>query len=126
MSIKAALCVLPYLLAGCASAFALDFPSTVAPSFNCAQATYPDERTIYSSTELSQLDNIVAAVYSYVRQRYGDQFSRSINAPLFQARQACAADAACIKLRQIAQIKTFQSLGAPITIPQAERGGPTF
>ena len=84
------------------------------PSFNCAKATYPDERAICSSAELSQLDNVVVAGYEYVRTKYGDQYAKSINAPLFQARRACAADVACIKEQQLAAIKKFESLGAPI------------
>jgi uncharacterized protein len=83
------------------------------PSFNCANATYPDERAICSSTELSKLDTVLAAGYEYVRIRYGDQYATSVNAPLFQARRACGADLACIKERQLAAIKIFQRLGAP-------------
>jgi uncharacterized protein len=88
-------------------------PST--PSFNCAKATYPDELTICANPELSQLDNVLAAGYEYVRNKDGDQYAKSINVPLFLGRRACGSDAACIKERQIAAIKTFESLGAPVT-----------
>jgi len=88
--------------------------SAATPSFNCANATYPDERAICSSTELSQLDTVLVAGYEYVRSRYGDQYAKSINAPLFQARRACGSDVACIKERQLTAIKTFEGLGAPI------------
>ena len=84
------------------------------PSFNCANATYPDETAICSSTELSQLDTVLVAGYEYVRRRYGDQYAKSINAPLFQARRACGPDVACIKERQLAAIKVFEGIGAPI------------
>jgi hypothetical protein len=90
-------------------------PTTAAtPSFNCANATYPDERAICSSTELSQLDTVLVAGYEYVRSRYGDQYAKTINAPLFQARRACESNLTCIKERQLAAIKTFEGLGAPI------------
>jgi hypothetical protein len=39
--------------------------------------------------------------------------STRLTAPLFQARRACGFDAACIKERQLAAIKTFEALGAP-------------
>jgi uncharacterized protein len=75
--------------------------SAKGPTFDCTRATQPDERTICSNAELSQLDQIVVAGYDHVRATYGDQYAKSINAPLFQARQACQGDAACIKERQV-------------------------
>jgi uncharacterized protein len=88
-------------------------PASAGPSFDCAKATLADERTICSSAELSQLDNDVVAAYQFVRSRYGNQRAKEINAPLFLARRACGADAACIKEKQVTAIKTFQALGAP-------------
>jgi uncharacterized protein len=88
-------------------------PST--PSFNCAKASHPDELTICSRPELSHLDNVSVAGYEYVRNRHGDQYAKSINVPLFLARRACRSDVGCIKERQIAAIKTFERLGAPVT-----------
>jgi uncharacterized protein len=41
------------------SVFALS-ASAETPSFDCAKATYPDERTICFSAELSQLDNVAS------------------------------------------------------------------
>jgi hypothetical protein len=99
------------------------FSGTSTPSFNCAQASYPDELTICSSPELSQLDNVSVAGYEYVRNKDGDQYAKAINVPLFLARQACRSDAACIKERQIAAIKTFERLGAPIVTPASVTGG---
>jgi uncharacterized protein len=49
------------------SVFALS-ASAETPSFDCAKATYPDERTICFSAELSQLDNVANAGYEYVRR----------------------------------------------------------
>jgi uncharacterized protein len=88
--------------------------SAEAPSFNCAKATYPDEHTICSSAELSQLDNVANAGYQYVRRVYGSQYANSLDLPLLDARRACATDVTCIKARQLAAIKKFQSLGAPV------------
>ena len=95
------------------------------PSFNCVKATYPDELAICSSPELSQLDNVLVAAYEHIRNKYGDQYAKSINAPLFQARRACGSDATCIKERQIAAIKTFEGLGAPITNQSGITGNQT-
>jgi uncharacterized protein len=52
------------------------------PSFNCAKATHPDEVTICSNTELSQLDNIADVGYEYIRRVYGAQYAKSIGLPL--------------------------------------------
>jgi hypothetical protein len=112
-------------IACCTTAAAVQAPAPsqqelhVAPSFDCSKATYADERAICSSTELSKLDNAVVAGYEYVRQKHGNQYAKSINAPLFQARRACASDVACIKERQNAALKTFEGLGAPIYVPQS-------
>jgi uncharacterized protein len=88
--------------------------SAETPSFDCARATYPDERTICFSAELSQLDNVANAGYEYVRRVYGSPYANSLDLPLLQARRACATDVTCIKAQQLAAIKKFQSLGAPV------------
>ena len=93
-------------------------PSAAGPSFDCAKATYADERTICSNAELSQLDNVANAGYEYVRHARDNQYAKSITLPLLHARQACGSDAACIKEQQIAAINKFQALGAPISVPQ--------
>jgi len=90
-----------------------------SPSFNCFEATYPDEYAICSSAKLSRLDNIANAGYEYVRRVYGNQYARSIDLPLLRARRACA-DVACIKEQQLVAIEKFKSLGAPISAPVEE------
>jgi hypothetical protein len=87
--------------------------SMPSPSFDCTKATYADERTICSNVELSQLDNVANTGYEYVRRVYGAQHAKLVALPMLLARRACGADAACIKDRQIAAIKTFQEFGAP-------------
>jgi uncharacterized protein len=88
---------------------------TLQPSFDCRKARAPDEITICSNTELSQLDNAVVAGYRYVRDAKGDEFAKQINLPLFRARQACGADGNCIRERQIQAIVTYHNLGAPVS-----------
>jgi len=85
--------------------------SAEGPSFNCEKATYPDERTICASKELSELDTSVVDSYNDVRKKFGDQYAKSFNGPLIEARRACASDAACIKQVQFAQIEIFQLFG---------------
>ena len=106
------------------SVFALSV-SAQTPSFDCAKATYPDERTICFSAELSQLDNVASAGYEYVRRVYGRQYANSLDLPLLQARRACATDVTCIKAQQLAAIKKFQSLGAPVNALPAVPSPPT-
>ncbi len=100
----------------CSARLAGQSPSS-GPSFNCAKATYADERAICSNNNLSQLDNAVAKGYEYVREKYGDQYARSINLPMFQARRACGSDVSCIKERQLEAIRKFEALGAPSSSP---------
>lgn len=86
----------------------------VHPSFNCARAKAPDELVICSNSELSQLDNAIAAGYAYVRQANGDFFAKQANTPLFQARQSCGPNRDCIRERQIEAVRTYHDLGAPV------------
>jgi uncharacterized protein len=78
--------------------------SAHAPSFNCTKATYPDEYSICSNGELSQLDNVANAGYEYVRLIYGVQYAKSITLPLLSARHACATNLACIKDREPSRV----------------------
>ena len=106
------------LLLVCASARA------ETPSFNCANAFYPDERAICSNDELSSLDNLANAGYIYVRRVYGRQYANAIDLPLLQARRSCGDRVPCIKAYQLTAIQKFQSLGAPIRVlPQPAYNG---
>lgn len=93
------------------------------PSFDCAKARAPDGNTICSDLELSQLDNGVAVGYEYARGIFGELPARQINTPLFRARQACGADAACIKENQIAAIVKYRDLGAPVNFSVWDHNG---
>ena len=59
----------------------------------------------------------MAAGYEYVRAHYGLSEASRIGRPLLQARQACGAAQACIEQAQLAAIRQYQAMGAPITAP---------
>jgi hypothetical protein len=86
---------------------------TASPTFDCSSVTYPDERAICDNAGLAQLDHAVVAGYEFVREKFGDQYAKAINGPLFEARRACGDNAPCIRERQLAAIQKFRSLGAP-------------
>ena len=72
---------------------------------------------------MSELDNVVAAGYEYVRRANGDLLARQTNAPLFQARQTCGADMGCIRERQIDAIRTYHDLGASVSSSEWDHNG---
>ncbi len=88
------------------------------PSFNCASAGYLDEQAICSNDELSRLDNIANTGYLYVRRTYGRAYASAIDLPLLKARHSCGNRLTCIRAQQLAAIRKFQSLGAPIDSDQ--------
>jgi FOG: TPR repeat, SEL1 subfamily len=90
---------------------AVETKSRISPSFDCTRISTADEIAICSSSELSRLDNEVAAGFEYVRRSYGDQAARQIGAPLLQARKSCGSDTACIKQKQINAIDKYRSFG---------------
>jgi TPR repeat protein len=91
------------------------------PSFDCARAARPDEQAICASAELSRLDQIANSGYEFLRRIYGPQRANSLALPLLRARQACASDIVCIKSKQLAAIRYFQSLGAPLVVPPLDQ-----
>jgi uncharacterized protein len=97
--------------------------STAHPSFSCAQARTSDELAICASPELAELDNAVAAGFQYFKQQNGDASARQINAPLFQARQACGSDQVCIKQRQIEAIIKYHDSGALVSVSRWNLNG---
>ena len=92
--------------------------NAMTPSFNCNRASTADEFAICSSSKLSELDNVVAAGFNFVRLRFGTAKARGIGRPLLRQRQACGSDQSCILQRQIDAIRTYQRLGAQIMLPQ--------
>src|SRR5579863_8395965 len=82
--------------------------SRSGPSFDCSKASFPDERAICASPELSQLDTRVAAGYLYVRGHAGEQVARATRDRSLQMRHACGSDFACIRQAQMAAIQDYQ------------------
>ena len=89
-------------------------PSFAAPSFNCASATQPDEIVICGSAWLSDLDDVIATAYAWLKTLRGRPYADQTAIPHWRARQACQSDARCIEQREIEEIKAFQALGAPV------------
>jgi uncharacterized protein len=92
--------------------------SAIAPSFSCNAASTADEVAICSSNKLSELDNIAAAGFNFVRLRYGMAKARKVGSPLLKFRHACGPDQNCIIKRQVGAIRAYQKLGAPVRLPE--------
>ena len=90
------------------------------PSFDCSRATAADEQVICSNPRLANLDRMVAAGYQYVRARYGSSEASQIGRSSLQSRRACGTSAACIEQNQLAAIKQYQDLGAPVTAAERQ------
>lgn len=93
------------------------------PSFNCAAASSPDERTICATPGLIALDVVANDGYLFLRDKLGKSKANKINLPLIKKRQSCGADAACIRAAQLESIAIFRKFGAKIEAP-AERKAP--
>ena len=91
--------------------------ATAGPSFDCARASLPDEYAICASQELSDLDNVIAAGYAFLRSSTGNDSARRVGLPLLRMRQACKGNQSCIQARQIDAIRAYQQAGAPISLP---------
>lgn len=102
-------------------------PNASGPSFDCNLASQDDEIAICGDSELSRLDRAIAAGFTYLRGRYGQNGAQSVAGPLLRQRQACDGNVACIKRVQLMTISAFQSRGAPIQADQAApRSGPSY
>lgn len=91
--------------------------ATVSPSFDCNKSTHADEVVICHNNDLAQLDNLVATGYGYLVQTRGVKTAKPIGLALWRSREACGADAACIRERQLVAIRTYQDYGVPIDLP---------
>lgn len=102
-------------------------PAHAGPSFDCSQASADDEVAICSSSQLSELDNLMAAGFQFLRQDLGKKEANKVAKPLLSLRQACGSDADCIMQRQIDAVEAYRKLGAPIHLPKwaAGSGAPT-
>jgi uncharacterized protein len=88
-----------------------------SPSFDCNRARLPDEFAICRSSQLAELDNLVAAGYSFLKSTQGRPAADQVGIPFWRRRQSCQSDEACIRQRQIEAIKAYHSAGAPVTLP---------
>jgi uncharacterized protein len=87
------------------------------PSFDCSRAMSADQQAICSSSQLSRVDLIANAGYTYLLRSLGPAQANSINIRFIRMRQACGYDRACILRSQLMAIKEFQDYGAPIESP---------
>jgi uncharacterized protein len=97
--------------------FAASTHAQAGPSFNCNRATADDEIAICSNSQLSELDNLMASGFQFLKMRSGKKQANQIARPLLSLRQACGGDEDCIQKRQIDAVLTYQKLGAPIRLP---------
>jgi len=106
--------------------FALLFPglnatSAHAASFDCAKATTPDERTVCSDSQLSELDNLISNAFRQAKQAStgaDDQknivtFARGF----LKDRRACATDRSCILGQYVSALLAYQNFGAKEAVP---------
>ena len=82
-----------------------------SPSFDCAEATTPDEETICESIELAELDRLVSDAYADFEPEFGDR--TAIARDVLRDRKACARSAACIAAVYAGALRTY----APGRVP---------
>jgi len=88
-----------------------------SPSFDCARAIRPDERTICSDEQLIVLDLLADSAYQYLRSHLGKSQANKLNLPFIKQRQNCNTNIACIRRVQLSSIRTFKENGAQISVP---------
>jgi uncharacterized protein len=87
------------------------------PSFNCGKARFSDELTICRSSQLAELDNLVAAGYAFLKSTQGRSAADQVGIPLWRSRQSCQSDEACIRQREIEAVNAYHAAGAPVSLP---------
>ena len=81
------------------------------PSFDCAQATMPDELAICDSADLSSLEAAGAQAFAQVSKDH-EAAAKAIARPALQARRDCEADAACIEDVLMQALYSYWAAGA--------------
>lgn len=94
------------------------------PSFNCANASLPDEEAICNDELLAKLDNIANNGYQYLKENIGSDQANALDLPIINKRQSCQNDKNCILAVQIESINLFKSYGAPISAPRIKNMKP--
>lgn len=87
-------------------------PASVAnasgPSFDCSKVTDATDLTICSNTELSQLDQQMAALYFARAQSGADPTARDEQLTWLHDRNQCGADVICLRKEYAARIQQLQ------------------
>ena len=91
--------------------------ATVSPSFDCNKARTPTEIAICRSPRLSELDNILAAGYAFIKSTRGRPTADAIGIPYWKLRAQCEGDEACIARRDTEEISVLALAGAPVSLP---------
>jgi uncharacterized protein len=100
-----------------AATFLLGSHAHAGPSFNCNLARMPSEIQICQNPRLSELDNVLAAGYNFIKATRGLQAADAIGIPHWRHVGQCEWDRNCIAHRQIEEIVAFRDVGAPISLP---------
>jgi uncharacterized protein len=100
-----------------AATFLLGSHAHAGPSFNCNLARMPSEIQICQNPRLSELDNVLAAGYNFIKATRGLQAADAIGIPHWRLVGRCESDRNCIAHRQIEEILAFRDVGAPISLP---------
>lgn len=87
------------------------------PSFDCNKASSDDEIAICGSDQLSELDNLTAAGFQFLRLKLGRKEANRIARPMLKLRRACGGDVECIRSRQVEAVEAYRQLGAPLSLP---------
>jgi hypothetical protein len=77
----------------------------------------PSEIQICLNPRLSELDNVLAAGYNFIKATRGLQAADAIGIPHWRRVGQCESDRNCIAHRQIEEIVAFRDVGAPISLP---------
>ena len=77
----------------------------------------PSEIQICQNPRLSELDNVLAAGYNFIKATRGLQAADAIGIPHWRHVGQCEWDRNCIAHRQIEEIVAFRDVGAPISLP---------
>jgi uncharacterized protein len=100
-----------------AATFLFGSHAHAGPSFNCNLARMPSEIQICQNPRLSELDNVLAAGYNFIKATRGLQAADAIGIPHWRQVGQCESDRNCIAHRQIEEIEAFRDVGAPISLP---------
>ena len=100
-----------------AATFLFGSHAHAGPSFNCNLARMPSEIQICQNPRLSELDNVLAAGYNFIKATRGLQAADAIGIPHWRHVGQCEWDRNCIAHRQIEEIVAFRDVGAPISLP---------